>query len=98
MKKETKLGKALIKSLKEANNPKGLRTSKGMKAYICGTDWLHEWPEGSNFMELFATVKELKDGRLCWPQCGIVEINLIESRWVEPENFYVPIKEKRKRK
>jgi len=48
------------------------------KLYCCATDWLHEIGEAPDLegrMPFFSSVEKLKEAKLCWNSCGIVEIN-----------------------
>ena len=58
--------------------------------YACAVDWRHEMGEAPDLegrMPLYSTVEELKRKRTCWNECGIVEIKLEMTKWIEPENF-----------
>jgi hypothetical protein len=39
-------------------------------------------------MPLYSSINKLKAMRTCWQECGIVEIKLELSRWVEPQDFF----------
>lgn len=54
---------------------------KSKKSYICGTDWLYEVGECSE-VTLFSSVKALKKARQCWKECGIVELEIKNKKWV----------------
>ena len=55
------------------------------KVYVCGVDWQHEM---DNCAVLFQpSIKALKAVSPCWEECGIVEINVTLSKWVEPQDL-----------
>lgn len=59
--------------------------------YACGVDWQHEIGHASDLegkMPLYSTIEELKEKRTCWQECGIVEIKLELTRWVEPQDLF----------
>ena len=66
---------------------------KGKKSYVCGVDWQHEIGE-CNDVTLYSSIKALKKARSCWPQCGIVELEIKVKKWVEPQDFSKTIEEK----
>jgi len=57
------------------------------KHYICGIDFQEEL-EGC--LDVFDTVEELKQKKECWPECGIVEMELGEAGEVVSHTWVVP--------
>lgn len=69
------------------------------KFYCCGVDWQHELGEASDLegkMPLYSTVKQLKEERSCWKECGIVEIHLELGKWVKKQNLFPRTKRAKK--
>lgn len=61
------------------------------KLYCCGVDWQHEIGDASDIegsMPLYSSVEELKKDRKCWKSCGIVELKVEFSKWIEPQNLF----------
>jgi hypothetical protein len=59
--------------------------------YTCGVKWQHEIGEAGDIegrMPFYSSIEELKEKCGCWAECGIVEINLEEVRWVEPQGLF----------
>lgn len=54
-----------------------------IKGYICGTDWNTELPLGANDVKVYTDLKILKRDRTCYPECGIVQIEIIKKRTVQ---------------
>ena len=50
--------------------------------YVCGTAYCHD-PD----ITLFDRIELLKKRKSCWKECGIVEINLTEIKYVEEPNL-----------
>lgn len=46
------------------------------KHYICGIDFEEELENGT--ADHFTSIEDLKDKKLCWRSCGIIEIELDE--------------------
>lgn len=46
-----------------------------IKGYLCGTDLL-DIKLGADDIKIFSSIETLKEARLCWEECGIVEIEL----------------------
>jgi len=70
-----------------------------MKLYACGVDYQHEIGHASDLegnMPLYSSVKALKRTRKCWEECGIVELELSLSKWVEPQDLFGKLKKKEK--
>lgn len=59
---------------------------KKVKIYVCGVDWQHEVGEASD-VKMYASVAALKRARTCWKSCGIVELEVTLSKWIEPQDF-----------
>lgn len=61
------------------------------KLYACGVDWQHEIGEAPDLegkMPLYSSVEELKRKRTCWDECGIVEIELKVTKWVQKQDLF----------
>jgi hypothetical protein len=59
--------------------------------YVCGVDWLYEIGEAADIegkMPFYSSLEELKADRSCWDSCGIVEIQVDFSRWIEPQKLF----------
>lgn len=55
-----------------------------IKAYLCTTDWNTELPVmQANDVRIFTSLSELKKQRTCWPECGIIEIEIKKKRTVK---------------
>lgn len=74
-----------------------MQKRKSKKSYICGIDWQHEIGE-ANDVRLFASVESLKKHRQCWKECGIVELDIRVTKWVEPQNLFMTDEEKKNEK
>lgn len=49
---------------------------------MCGIDWQHEVSEGHpDGPQVYGNIKNLKQERTCWEQCGIIEVEIKEVRW-----------------
>ena len=58
------------------------------KAYTCGVNWQHELvDDNANYIEVFGSLKALKKARLCYKECGIVELEIKFKKWIKPQNF-----------
>lgn len=55
--------------------------------YLCGVDFQHEAGESSDYPLLYNSPEALKKDRVCWEQCGIVQVELKLVKWVELQNF-----------
>lgn len=60
------------------------------KVYVCGIDWQHEIGEemAKPDVVVYPSVESLKKHRTCWQECGIVEIEMKVTKWVEPQNLF----------
>lgn len=58
-----------------------------VKVYVCGVDWQHEIGEASD-VKMYASVADLKRSRTCWKSCGIVELEVKLSKWIEPQDLF----------
>ena len=47
-----------------------------MKKYLCGVDFQEEL--GYTDVRLYDSLKDLKENSICWPSCGIIEMDLDE--------------------
>ncbi len=65
---------------------------KTKKVYVCGVDWQHELGEVSDYTKVYSTVEDLKRQRSCWEECGIVELEVKMTKWMEPQNLFKNIK------
>lgn len=51
--------------------------NKKITAYICGTDYDHEFdPSNADPPEFYSTIQRLKKDRSCWRECGIVKVEV----------------------
>jgi hypothetical protein len=57
------------------------------KGYMCGVDFQHELGEVLDSTPVYASVKALKEQRKCWKTCGIVEVEVKITQWIEPQDF-----------
>jgi hypothetical protein len=63
-----------------------------MKKYLCGVDYQHEMEEG--LADFYDSIEKLKQEKRCWPQCGIVEIDLdrdgkeIGYKWIVKQDLF----------
>lgn len=60
------------------------------KAYTCGVNWQHDLCEdNAKHVEFFGSIQALKKDRTCWKECGIVEIEMKVTKWVEePQDLF----------
>ncbi len=60
---------------------------KKIKMYMCGIDYQCELE--NDYVKLYVSQKELKRDKVCWEECGIVEVELDISnvKWIEPQDF-----------
>ena len=58
-----------------------------MKAYVCGTDWLHECQDVIHTVTFFGSTKLLKKTKSCWKECGIVEVEITQTKVIEQSKF-----------
>jgi hypothetical protein len=54
-----------------------------VKAYVCGTNWHHECQDVLDQVSLHNDIDSLKESNRCWRQCGIIELEIKEIKWVE---------------
>lgn len=59
-----------------------------IKVYMCGIDWQHELGQALGGNRVYASVEDLKQNRTCWKECGIVEVEVKLSKWIENQNLY----------
>lgn len=73
-------------------NKKPKKVSKFV--YVCGVDWQHEIGEemAKPDVVVYPSVESLKKHRTCWKECGIVELEITVSKWVEPQDLFKNIK------
>lgn len=63
-----------------------------LKKYLCGVDYQHELEEGC--ANLYDSIEELKNDKLCWGECGIVMLELDESgnevshKWIVEQDLF----------
>jgi hypothetical protein len=65
------------------------------KMYMCGVDWQHELCEAPDLegrAPLYSSVEELKRLRTCWEECGIVEVEIQVTKWVQKQDLFRPEK------
>ena len=61
------------------------------KKYLCGTDY--RWELDCGCPRICDSLKELKEGGVCWEDCGIVEMQLdkdgieIGHKWIKKPNM-----------
>ena len=60
-----------------------------VECYMCKTDWEFELGNHSNFVEMYASVEDIKRDRSCWDECGVVKVRVSLVEEVIPENFGV---------
>lgn len=57
-------------------------------AYMCGVDYQQELdPDQSGPVPVYSSVEALKRERSCWPECGIVRVQVKVVEWVEPQQL-----------
>lgn len=57
--------------------------NKKVKVYVCGVDWDYEM--GECILHVYPSVKSLKKKRTCWKQCGIVQLEVRQSRIIKKQ-------------
>ena len=62
--------------------------NKIIKVYTCGIDFQHELGEVLDYVKVYSTIEDLKRQVKCWEQCGIVELEVSLSKWVEPQKLW----------
>jgi hypothetical protein len=55
--------------------------------YMDGVDWQHELGNAAGGNRVYGSVEDLKKHSKCWPQCGIVEVEVRLVRWVADQDF-----------
>jgi hypothetical protein len=62
--------------------------------YICGTDYEHEIDHPTQpSLDYFDSLAALKAAKTCWPQCGVVWLELdpageeVSHQWVVPKGY-----------
>ena len=56
--------------------------------YMCGLAFQHDIdPSKSRPTRIYGSVDALKDAEECWPECGIVMVELREVGWVEEQGL-----------
>jgi hypothetical protein len=55
--------------------------------FMDGVDWQHEIEHAAGGNRVYASAEDLKKNSKCWPQCGIVEVEVRLVRWVEDQDF-----------
>ncbi len=58
-----------------------------VKGYMCAVDWQYEIGAASGGNIVHPSIEDLKEKRRCWRRCGIVEVEVKFSRWVEAQNI-----------
>lgn len=59
---------------------------------MCGIDWQYECGPGVNSPTLYETIKALKKDRICWEECGIVEVELTLVKWKVKQTLFEKLK------
>jgi len=54
---------------------------------MCAVDWQYELGEVNDYTKVYSSVEDLKRQRICWEQCGIVEVEVNMIKWIEPQNI-----------
>lgn len=57
-----------------------------MKLYCCGIDWQHEIGQSHDLegkLPFYTLLEELKAQSPCWEECGIVEVEVVNARFVK---------------
>ena len=63
-----------------------MKSTETKKSYVCGVDW--QWEIGEcNDVKLYSSPEALKKDRTCWEECGIVELEIKVTKWIEPQNI-----------
>lgn len=57
------------------------------RGWMCRTDFLHEVGEAAGGSVIFADMDDLKAGKPCWEECGVVEVELREIEQPAPILF-----------
>lgn len=55
--------------------------------YACGVDWQHELGAASGGNTLHPSLADLKKRRECTESCGVVELEVRLSKWVEKQDL-----------
>jgi hypothetical protein len=55
--------------------------------YMCGVGYQHELGRFPAGILVYPSVADLKAYKPCWRQCGIVEVEVRATRWVEPPDL-----------
>lgn len=59
--------------------------SKTIKIYMCGVDWEHEL--GSVKVTAYPSLKSCKANNPCYNECGIVELEVRNPKWMIVQDF-----------
>jgi len=61
--------------------------NKKIKMYMCGVDYQCELE--NDYVKIFVSPEELKKNKVCWEECGIVEVelDLTNVKWIEKQDF-----------
>jgi len=65
-----------------------------IKVYACGVDFQHELGEVSDYTKVYSSPEDLKRQAPCWEECGIVELEVKLSKWIEPQDLFKNVKKK----
>ena len=57
------------------------------KVYMCAIDWQHELGEVRDYTKVYSTIEDLKRQHTYWAECGIVEVEITLSKWIEDQNL-----------
>lgn len=58
---------------------------KKRKVYACGVEWQHEF--GDIACITYPSVESIKAQRGCWKECGIVELEVKEIKWISKQRL-----------
>lgn len=63
-----------------------MKKEQSRKGYMCGIDFQEELRLGACDIIVYPTLEDFKKHRKCWKTCGIVEVDIKVSKWVEPQD------------
>lgn len=58
-----------------------------VKLYTCGVHFQHEMAEAMGSQVFYNSIRDLKEAEACWKSCGIVEVKVTFSCWVQAQNL-----------
>lgn len=71
-----------------ATKSKKKKKVKTVKVYMCAIDWQHELGEVSDYTKVYSSPQALKAQHSCWQECGIVEVEVKLTKWIEPQDLF----------